>query len=422
MPYSSAPQLGTRSLLPGDALERFHLNHFFIYTIEDLNALPRSTLLWTQVFPSYAQRASCIRHAAIALGATHWLFLTCATQTTHLLRFAADQYYEAIKAVIPLMSGRDAMGIEHVLLCCLLFVLLESLRGNQAEALRHLEAGYRLFTEQSGDTVESPDNVIGCLFATFQRLGTEASLFAEKRLLPDTPTPWTQSRHKRCQTSHQSSRSFSLGGILDDLSELYGVYNCLSWRLDMGLTGKAWPTPERAHFEEQIRMWRSNVRLTIADLPNDSTSIMNQQLIVFLDLQHRTLDAVLRDIINPGELLSPDECHQMLDQVETLLALVPARPTFSIRSYIVPSLIFLYGYCLNFQIRQRVIHLLRRHRRHEVVWNSEAVAQFFENDLNNRLMGLCPPDWPDIGPSSNNENALLVFRPREDGFLSTMGS
>ncbi|KAI9148826.1 hypothetical protein HJFPF1_10868 [Paramyrothecium foliicola] len=388
-------KLNYQLLLPGDAMEIHFYRHFFNKTISDMSiSRCLNTKFWKQAFRAPSQDEECVWHVTVALGVNHWMFTLLSSRNVNLERFAFDQYNRAISALMECTSKAQKGEADPamVLVCCFLFVLLESLRGNYNEAIRHLDSGSKRITNNVPNISVSED--IKQLAAMFHVIGSQLSLFSDDRLLPDL-TPFSASM-KKYKTQRQ--------GYQDGEEENSECDRC------------------RASLGQQVRDWSTDFNYIVEDVTISSQDFDTRKRILNLKLQHRLWEFCVdaekptslgceldQDQHQGDQTLEPAECGQLLNEIENLWR-DPSLPAFGLKADLVTALYQLYVFCPDLTTQRRIISLLRSWRRREIVWDSIELAEFLDTDLTCRQLGIPTPIWPDIGPSLNGD-VLLVFKP-----------
>ena len=98
------------------------------------------TPFWTYTVPHLALHFPAVRHATLALGAALRTYHLEAAAPPEAEVFALDRYGTAMTLLRA--ADREEQGVTATtLVCCLVFVVVEALRGNWDDALRHLRAG-----------------------------------------------------------------------------------------------------------------------------------------------------------------------------------------------------------------------------------------------------------------------------------------
>ena len=147
--------------------------------------------LHAEFWQSYVLQASlaspCVRHCVIVLGALHKdsayekpsnpsdASLNMSGEST----FIANQHNRALQGLKELVTGDELQSTELVLGICILFIYIESLRGNFISALTHLRSGIRVTNEvmegrraKASATTPIP---MHCVVALFAKLDSQAS-------------------------------------------------------------------------------------------------------------------------------------------------------------------------------------------------------------------------------------------------------
>jgi len=104
---------------------------------------------WGDLVLKESHSSPAVRHAVIALSATHEDFkdnLTTAAQAPQY-SFAATNYGQSIRHLIK-ETGDDAQASRmRALMCGLLFISIDILRGNNSAAARHLDGCLKIVKE-----------------------------------------------------------------------------------------------------------------------------------------------------------------------------------------------------------------------------------------------------------------------------------
>lgn len=98
------------------------------------------TPFWTYTVPHLTLHSPAVRHATLALGAALRTYHLGAAAPPEAEVFTLDRYGTAMTLLRA--ADREEQGVTATtLVCCLVFVVVEALRGNWDDALRHLRAG-----------------------------------------------------------------------------------------------------------------------------------------------------------------------------------------------------------------------------------------------------------------------------------------
>lgn len=108
-----------------------------------------------------------------------------------------QQYNKAIGCIKNLHTMDNTDDAQCILVCCLLFVCLESMSGRYSESIRHFKAGTHLLaTLQLKQDAGNP-KIAGELADMFTRFGIGISIFMEEAIMPrrrDYDAPLHRSR------------------------------------------------------------------------------------------------------------------------------------------------------------------------------------------------------------------------------------
>ena len=401
-----APRAQLREpLVLGDPLDACYYVYFFSNTVSDLEisaCLDRK--FWHKSFHSPSQESMCIRHLVIALGATHWLYGAhgCETASVQSIQgFALGHYNQAISELIRYTNAGAASGghIPTILTCCFLVVLMESLRGDFSEAIRHLESGCRLIVSHAPGSFASNIHTKE-LAAMFHAISSQLSLFSETRLFPDL----TEFMAPMKKYENFTGRLRDLDEAEDTLNSFDDILSHISWDMEDRECGKEWEA-----LRQQIQCWHIEFQ-RIAGNSHDMRRIAN------LKIQHKLWELLMEgeppdaDCDDGYEVeMDPAECNLLLDEVEWLWSNSP-QPHFGLKTDLSTAIYQLYVFCKDDTVRRRIIRILRSRQRREITWDSLELARFLEADMLRRDKGLQTEEWPNIGPSACDD-ALLVFKP-----------
>ncbi|KAI9036758.1 Zn(II)2Cys6 transcription factor [Aspergillus affinis] len=154
-----APKIPSSShvvLLPGTREEQKYVHFFCTQTTRVMSGVFQ-TELWDKIIPQISQSIPVVRHAVVAVSAAHERFL-CRDSDSVIANndFALRQYNKAIKHLIDYLSSPN-QTMNLTLITCYLFMCLEMLKGENAQALNHLESGIKILhgrdTESQSSTV-----------------------------------------------------------------------------------------------------------------------------------------------------------------------------------------------------------------------------------------------------------------------------
>ncbi|KAF5661441.1 hypothetical protein FHETE_8503 [Fusarium heterosporum] len=399
----------TRPLIPGDVLETNYYTYFFCDIVNHLEITPLLKKdFWHKTFLAPSQSNLCVRHAVLALSATHWQYsMYKPSPSATLDRFILGHYNEAISNLR--FKQDSVLDTSTILTCCILFVILESLRGDFTEAVRHLESGIRILASHTPKTCP-PNRDVQDLATIFHAIASQVAIFSQGRLFPDVTHLLPADLVENCPTGEFQN----LDEAEDVMNRFDDCVSHISWDLDQNWDDEESECNTKWRILEQdVRDWEFRFETLVNKLMSSGRPF-DQEKLLNLRIQHKLWQLMIYNECTDGETetgLDSVECNILLDQLEKLWC-NPTRPRFGLKIDLTAALYQLYVYCSDTLVRQRIIFLLRYHRRREIVWDSVHLADFLARDLARRATGLQQEKWPDIGPSAD-ENALLVFRPKE---------
>ncbi|KAE8419530.1 hypothetical protein BDV36DRAFT_251163 [Aspergillus pseudocaelatus] len=132
--------------------ERRCLSYFQHHTIPTLLGLFDSTL-WEKLVFQISQSEPAVYHAVVALSAIHYdseakgmpLPMDQPRNTWH--QFALEQLSRAFNLLTKRRTSQDPRFCNVTLVCCLVFVLSDLLRGHYDSAFSHLQSGIRILQD-----------------------------------------------------------------------------------------------------------------------------------------------------------------------------------------------------------------------------------------------------------------------------------
>ncbi|CAH0044328.1 unnamed protein product [Clonostachys solani] len=394
-------------------LEQHCLSHFFTYTLNEIDLAPGISGFWLKTLPALSQNEPLVRHAITALGATHWLFLSNnSSRINHQAQYQAvvtQQFTNAISRLVPLMSQAKPENTMLVLICCLLFVFIESLKGSQTEALRHLTAGCRLLTSLR-DPPPELEGKLREIATVFRGLGSVVNMFNEDKIIPDL-APYAQ-LPKGYEDPTKPYES------LDEAEQALAHLDLFLSDMHCAHDNSEGPFPERLKeineetfqiLGRRFRKWEARFEKTLETLrPPHSYEHLN------LKLQRQLWAQMMKQPYGEEPIIDVEQCMSFMDQVEELLEMTnPTQRVFTAKADLIPVLVVVYGSCPVAKVRKRAIALLRLRSRREGFWDSGEAADFLQLDLDKCLAGQKGTGWPAVGPSTA-QGALLVFRPKPE--------
>ncbi|KAH7122829.1 hypothetical protein B0J11DRAFT_464987 [Dendryphion nanum] len=361
--------------------------------------------LWCRLVFQVSTREPCIRHNIIALGSLHEAFhdvAYCTASSTRwfdLKEYASVHYTKAITLLNADISSQGWASLDVSLLCCILCIGFEWLRGSFASAQIHLANGLRVLQQWlRGDSTQSRGTGISLssptghfirnkLVPLYTRLSLQAKTFANiplplgKSFLTDQPP---------------TSDWDNLRAIRDGLDALL-VQEYMSFLPPKSLNYPTEAKMHGLHASDRLAQWfdkhstyiSSSTSSPISSLSsNDDNSYLLPQTIfkpspdmAFISLYHNaalimlsTRHATNETVFDAFTPLFKKIVHLAAVYVKTFTT----AASFTLDIAIVPVLYYVATKCREYGIRHAALKILRASRRTEGIWDSAATTRLAE--------------------------------------------
>lgn len=132
--------------IQGTEWERFYFHRFRAEALKGLVLhAANSGSFWQGLVPRFAHHNDAVKHAIIALGSTYHLHLQQRSSgAPRLEAFTLQQYNKAIQSLREPSRGTPLEHVEVLLMCCLIFICIESLRNDKQGSILHLANGLQI--------------------------------------------------------------------------------------------------------------------------------------------------------------------------------------------------------------------------------------------------------------------------------------
>ncbi|KAL4908349.1 hypothetical protein BDW74DRAFT_175038 [Aspergillus multicolor] len=342
--------------------ERRCYSYFQHYTVPTLSDSFDSHL-WQEVLCRMSQSDPAVYHAVIALGAVHQDSETYGMPLPgqdlknewHL--FALEQCGRSFALLSRRHSSQDPRFREIILLCCLLFVMIQLLRGQYDDAFLHLQSGLKVLDETmvSGSS-ERP--IAPCILAAFANLEAQALQYGVCKDLRsiheaahpaegmDNLTPFNNLSEARRAFDFLTSTAFQFILLCKDLTdeEILRDYDFLHYRQLQVLS-------QLGIFVHRFEPF------SCSTLPPDEKRGADVLRIQLRSVGLQIKIALVRDeaVLN---CYSPEyETH--VNMIAGLLSKYPVvRPTVVLEAGIVSPLYYAALWCRDYSVRHRAIDIL----------------------------------------------------------------
>lgn len=374
----------------GSDSERRFLHHVQEYTIKDLAFSCNRLEFWNRLVLAPAHSSEAVRHALVALGAAHWLFLTrpsspSMVEVNKLENLVLAQYNQAIQHLTSQMYESKTTDFHLTLVCCLIFFSIENLMGRYAESLRHLRAGSRLLASPNGysssgeslpnsPTSFASDDAICEMAEVFSTLGVHASLFLDEAVVDDL------SFYYKVKPGFDRSN-----GPFEDLAEARSHLSAIEVDFNMNLERGEddLESPALSPSYDRLRHWVTRFDQLNEDLSEKKLTQAEQREHLALRLSRRLWTTIVE-----AEEIDDQAFGEVLNLAELLVLCTPdsSQPTFALHADIIPAINFVCDTSDDIEIQRRAIRLLKSMQRREGLWDSQDVAEYLEDSLAARRM------------------------------------
>ncbi|KAL0933889.1 C6 zinc finger domain protein [Colletotrichum truncatum] len=408
--------------ISGTEMERTMFHHVHNCTVPDFGASTPLAKLWSNYILPLGYYSDSVKHAVVALGVAHRAFLEDpfygmqgADNALALSDLASRHYRKAVAEAIQIMADPSPVNIRITLICCLIFVCYEIVRGQFDKAVQHLRSGAKVLESIHQAAVahrRDPDSVSGydkCLAETvdkhfnqlcdiagmFSCMGVDASMLIEDHVVPDLSF-FVQEEDKD-QTKpfiNVSEARYQLHLVEVRFAEAFEE----PWPCSDASTCKVCPSeasskgsPEsissrKAEWEEaetQFNIWGARFDAFQEGL-SERLNPEDEEELKSLRFSKKTWE-VFNAYDSPCEMKNAakgDLCG-LVDMAEELLLSKTAvsRPTFSLAADAVPSLSYICAFCEDEELETRIIDILWRMKRREGMWDSQEMAKLYEQIL-----------------------------------------
>ncbi|KAE8382306.1 hypothetical protein BDV26DRAFT_299697 [Aspergillus bertholletiae] len=378
--------------------ERRCFSYFQYYTIPTLSGFFNSAL-WDKLVLQMSYAEPAVYHAAVALSAIHQDVemhgMPLPGQELELYntwhRFTMEQAGRSFAILNGRHFSQDPRLREVMLLCCLLFVLMELLRGRYDDAFQHLEGGLRILDELKAQRQlvtwtphESP--VEEALVAAFAQLDIQAANFKVGgpilRLEDELDTSITED----CLLF--SNIREARRAIEPILSRAFGfLLSCWTKSDKEIMCNYKWLQEEQQTLFSELNRFSSQFDIFY----NYSYGLLNRKDQRGADtiniLRHTTSLSMRTSLIRDKALLNryQPEYKMSLGLIEELMYKFRERPNYTLDMGVIPPLYIISIGCTDYSLRWRAIELLRSWPHREGIFDSNWAAFIAEEHIKAQL-------------------------------------
>ncbi|KZL75314.1 C6 zinc finger domain protein [Colletotrichum tofieldiae] len=411
----------------GTTLERLMFHHVHRCTVPDFGLATPLAKIWSNYILPLGYYSDSIKHAVIALGIAHRAFLENPfsepepSQSALAFDNLAERHYrKAVSEAIQIMADPSPVNIRITLICCLVFVCFETVRGQYDKAIQHLRSGSRvleslhqaaLVNQRNPESLSASEN---CMVETVKKhfnqlcditnmftcMGMDASMLIEADVVPDLSfftqpeadvnktTPFSSVFEAR-QCFHLVERMFTQA-----FEDCWYCSSDSCWHSTSSWGSQRPPSEPQSSNEASweianahFKAWCSRFELFQKALPKNMEPADHDELKALRFSQKSW--AIFNEQEGPCALKQSnmEELHRLVDMAEDIVSFreEQPRPKFALVADIVPSLAYVCAFCENVELERRIIDVLRNMKRREGMWDSQEMANLYELVLQAKL-------------------------------------
>ncbi|CAG9984098.1 unnamed protein product [Clonostachys byssicola] len=382
---------------PADAFLLHHANQFLF---KDSVRFDDPAGFWYKFALPLSNSAEPIKQALCALGGAHRSFVGQQVgDTVSYSRLAVTKYNDAVNQIKQTVTTNTVEHLQVSMVCCIIFVYIESLHGRVPEAIKHLQAGclilsaLRKYHTDKGSVAAFVPTMSTVLlriwqdFADFQAFDTFYLPDLEPQIAdigdPTIPFP-------------DAITAMEMLFAVDDVQS----YLALSHHSKLPKETDSEDTPDdikplslshdsiRFAFQSSkptLQDWISRMGLFLKQHEKTAFPKDEQHRVQTLSLYH-TLCTGLAKLDSLDDELAPEDCHAILEKLALLFQADAENsgPTFALGGHLIPIISRVFGNVSDEGILRQCIEVLRSVRRREGVWDSHRLADLYEAAMNAR--------------------------------------
>ncbi|KAF2683768.1 hypothetical protein K458DRAFT_42285 [Lentithecium fluviatile CBS 122367] len=370
--------------------EHRSLQYFQHYTAVEFAGLHEHEL-WCTLVLQAGTREPCILHSIIALGSLHEAFQHETSFSkgfeqaiTTLERQAGYHYTKAIGLLNAHIISYGWLAVDMSLLCCILCVSFEWLRGSYTDAQLHLNNGLRILTQWTEDQTLSTHSALSLGSSRFIR-STLAPVFMrlalQARTYTHAPLPWDTALLPIPQTLHIDNLKAAYTSLNTLLAHIYFAPRSANSLKQPNSISNATPGFLNSYMHI-LSMWSDRytaylATTTVGPQSTPQTALLHAVYTVthiMLSRNHSN-DQMRFDAFLPefASILASAEIFLGASSSSTTTASI--APTFTLDILIIPILYFVALRCRDPMLRRKAIALNSRVARREGAWDSRASAR-----------------------------------------------
>lgn len=403
--------------------EKRCVSFFLHHTISSLTSYYDSSL-WNKLVLQMCCEDSAVFHAVVALSAVNQDLERQGLPTSGLVatsswrRYALEQSMRSFALLSKRRTAHDPQLRQVVLVCCLLFVILELACGQFDEATTHLQSGLAIFKETkvqrkivgvSGGPVENS------LLEAFLQLESQATFFGAVR-------PSLYIDHQLVHELRYEAYLYEFRS-LEDVQQAFNPLANNTYPFLEQCSGKS-----EAEVGANYRLLQAKQQRLLSCL-HQFGSNLEQYLQSFyhrltqkeqrgagiIQLFHQTAVLMVKTCLYPRSRPTPAsvvaEYEDLLSKALAIIGKFPERPFMTVDSSINPTLYAIAARCPDYSLRLRAIDALRRWPHSEGYLHSIVIANFVVENMKLGLREI----WHKVQCTDSALPPHVSFERREKG-------
>lgn len=357
--------------------ERRCYSYFQHHTVPTLLEIFDSPL-WQELILRTSISEPAVYHAVVSLSAVHQdsekygMPLPGQDLQNDWHRFALEQCGRSFSLLSQRHSSQDPRFREIMLLCCLLFVITQLLRGRYDEAFQHLLGGLKVLNEaRATGRFEGP--LAQCIVAAFRSLETQS---------------WEYGFRRDSSMSEGDHRAYPLCGfgdfsslcearqVLDSLARAAFCFStqCKDLSEEDILSDYAYLHQKQLRLLSQLSRFadRFEIFCSRSNLNRKGRRAADIVRLVCCSLNIPVKTALIRD--EPTLERYIPEYEKQLTMVEGIMDKYPERPSVTLDTSILPPPYYAAMWCRDYGVRCRAIAALQSWPHREGAFDSNWIA------------------------------------------------
>lgn len=328
-----------------------------------------------------------MHHAVVALAALHKSFENDSENVPGNDQYSIQQYNKAIARLNKYMSADSCT--EVVLICCILFISFEAIRGNHTSAVQHLQGGLKILSHcrqnQRGSKIIQDE-----LVPIFLRLSIQLKTITDFECVSEDAGPSITSIPSTFSSVSEASNSFYI--IMDKILDFVDGQSAKleekvpPAELSIALEGQGSCALlfEQWHFAFDNLLSRSSKKMSSNDLSGSmllqvhyATAFIMLYAVSVLQLTYDQFLPQFEKIVSLSRVLIKDSAATM----------TPGKRSLCIDMGIIAPLYFTATRCRDPMLRREAASILSLPRR-EGTWDGQGAASIVEQLIATEEEGL----------------------------------